>query len=474
MAASIGNWLFGPDRSIGFGLENLGFLTLARPRIVAVIVVALTMFCLAQLPRAAVDGDLLRVYAHSGPEYDAYRELADTFGTFENDIYLLVRSPTLTNPNTIEAIREMALSVTLSDYLSGSMSAFTLRKPGSDGGTLPVVPEGMRSPEEVEAALTDLQQNDPLMRNLINPDLSGVVIILFPNQQITSEQGTKPMIDDLRSTLELFASEDIQVELTGPPIWTAEMLGATVDDQIKFTIYGFSLGALVAFLSLRSFWGALLVSATPFVAVFWVMGLVLALFGSFTFLTVIVTTIILVITFAESLFFIFNWLAFWRDGEDPRAAINKTIRVIGPATALTMLTTLVAFASLSLTPGQGLPHQLRVHDDLPAAAAEGSDPARAEITETAQSCGAGADSIRVVPGVAVWPSPGVGSDRRHHRDVRPLRPDRTAVLDRRLHDARLPGAGGRGEHRQRSGRRGADLYQRAAQGGHPQHRGSGL
>ncbi len=351
---AIGNWLFGHDRSIGFGLEKLGHLTLRYPAALAVFVVAVTAFCFWQLPKASVDGDLLRVYAHSGPDYDAYRELADTFGTFENDIYVLVRSPNLTDPQTIEDIRSMALGLTLSDYLSGSMSAFTLRKPGPDGGTLPVVPEGMTSPEEVRAALTDLSQNDPLMRNLINPDLSGVVIILFPNQQLVNEVGTKPMIEDLRSTLSLYASENLQIELTGPPIWTAEMLGATVDDQIKFTIYAFSLGALIAFLSLRSFWGALIVSATPFLAVFWIMGLIIALFGSFTFLTIIVTTIILVIAFAESLFFVFNWLAYWRDGMDPYEAVDETVRVIGPASALTMLTTLVSFASLSLTAGQGI------------------------------------------------------------------------------------------------------------------------
>jgi predicted RND superfamily exporter protein len=354
LVRAVWNWAVGHDRSIGFGLEKLGLFTLRFPRILAVFVIAVTAFCLWQLPRASVDGDLLRVYAHSGPDYDAYRELADTFGTFENDIYVLVRSPNLTSPQTIEEIREMALGLTLSDYLSGSMSAFTLRKPGPNGGTLPVVPEGMTTPEEVQAALVDLQQNDPLMRNLINPDLTGVVIILFPNQPLVNERGTKAMIDDLQSSLGLYASENIQVELTGPPIWTAEMLNATVDDQIKFTIYGFSLGALIAFLSLRSFWGALIVSATPFLAVFWIMGLIIALFGSFTFLTIIVTTIILVIAFAESLFFVFNWLAYWRDGMDPYKAVDETVKVIGPASALTMLTTLVSFASLSLTAGQGI------------------------------------------------------------------------------------------------------------------------
>lgn len=348
------NWAFGHDRSIGFGLETLGHITLKHPRIITAFVLLMSVFCIVQMPRASVDGDMLRVFAHSGEEYDHYEHLADTFGTFENDIYLLVNSPSLTNPETIETIRAMALDISNSEYISGTMSAFTLRVPGPDGTTLPAVPEGMQTPEEVSKALTDLYNNDPMMKNLINPDLSGVVIIVFPNPEMTKGGGTRAMINDLRSLVADYESDQVQVELTGPPIWTSEMLNAAVDDQITFTVYGFVLGALIALFSLRSFWGAVLVAATPFIAVIWVMGSIIALFGSFSFLTIIVTTIVLVIAFAESLFFIFNWLAYWREGMDPYKAVDETVRVVGPASALTMLTTLVSFASLSLTAGQGI------------------------------------------------------------------------------------------------------------------------
>lgn len=347
-------WAFGHNRSIGFGLENLGKLTLRFPRIVAVLVLLVSIFCAFQIPRASVDGDMLRVFAHSGAEYDAYDRLSKTFGTFENDIYLLVSSPDITNPETIETIRAMALDLTNNEYITGTMSAFTLRTPGPDGTTLPAVPEGMTTNEEVRTALSALQQNDPMMRNLINPDLSGVVIIAFPNPEMTKGQGTKDMIASLRETVSFWENDQVQVELTGPPIWTSEMLNAAIGDQIKFTVYGFALGSIIALLSLRSFWGAIVVAATPFVAVMWVMGIVIFSFGSFSFLTIIVTTIVLVIAFAESLFFIFNWLAYWREGMDPYKAVDETVRVVGPASALTMLTTLVSFASLSLTAGQGV------------------------------------------------------------------------------------------------------------------------
>ncbi len=342
------------DRSIGFGLEHLGYVTIRFPRIMAVIVLAITIVAAFQIPKSNVDGNLLRVYADSGEEYTAYRNLAETFGTFEQDVYLLVSSPRMTDPGVLERIREMALDLSLNEYAAGTLSPFALRKPDGQGGTEPAVPEGLTDPIAIAAALSDLQQNDPMMRNLINPDLSGVVMILFPDPELTKGPGQKAMIESLKEMIAPYRSEDIEIELTGPPIWTSEMLQAAIDDQIKFTVYGFCLGALLAFISLRSLWAALIVSATPFVAVVWTMGAILLLFGSFSFLTVIVTTLVLVIAFAESLFFMFNWQAYWREGLTPTRAVDATVRHMGAASGLTMLTTLISFASLSLTPGKGI------------------------------------------------------------------------------------------------------------------------
>jgi predicted RND superfamily exporter protein len=341
------------DRTIGFGLERLGYLTLRQPKAMWLVVVALTVLCVSQIPRASVDGDLLRVYADSGEQYETYRSLAETFGTFENDIYMLVSSDRMTDPVVLERMRELALELSLDEYAAGTLSPFTLRRPDGQGGTEPAVPEGLTDPIAIAAAMSDLQQNDPMMRNLINPDLSGVVMILFPDPALTRDGGTANMVDGLRQLVSAYEGEDLEIELTGPPIWTAEMLGAAVDDQIKFTIWGFALGALIALFALRSFWAAMLVAATPAIAVAWTMGMVLLLFGSFSFLTIIVTTLVLVICFAESLFFIFNWLAYWRAGMDPDKAIGQTLSHVGPASSLSQLTTLVAFASLGFAPGQG-------------------------------------------------------------------------------------------------------------------------
>lgn len=352
-AQRLGSWLL-YGRSIGFGLEYLGKLTLRFPKIMAILVLAMTLLAVWQVPRANVDGDMLRVFAESGPEYDTYERLANTFGTFEDDIYLLVTSPRLTDPEMLERLRTLAFDLELNEFAVGTLSPFSLRKPDGGGGSVPAVPEGMETAEEVAAAMNDLQQNDPMMRNLINPDLSGVVMIMFPNPELTGGNGTTRMIASLRDLAAQYEDGDLHIELTGPPIWTSEMLTAAVDDQVTFTVYGFGVGALIALFALRSFWGALLVAATPFTAVLWAMGTVLLFFGSFSFLTIIVTTLVLIITFAESLFLIFNWLAYWRDGMSPREALAICIKRVTPAAALAMLTTFVAFASLALAPGKGI------------------------------------------------------------------------------------------------------------------------
>jgi uncharacterized protein len=110
-------------RTIGFGLERLGYLTLKYPRAMWLVVIALTALSATQIPRANLDGDLLRVYADSGKQYDTYKQLADTFGTFENDIYLLVTSPRMTDPGVLERMRELALELSLNDYAAGSRCA---------------------------------------------------------------------------------------------------------------------------------------------------------------------------------------------------------------------------------------------------------------------------------------------------------------------------------------------------------------
>lgn len=353
LASRLWGWLT-HNRSIGFGLERLGYLTLNHPRIMGAVVVLFSAFCFSQVPRANVDADLLRVYAHSGPEYDAYARMTEAFGTFENDIYLLVTSPDMTQPETLEKMRELSFDLELNDYAQGTMSPFSLRTPNPDGGSAPAVPEGLTDPAAVRTALADLQKNDPMMKNLIIGDLSGVVMIMFPDPQLSKGKGTQDMIASLKQLVADYESPDLHVELTGPPIWTSEMLNAAVDDQVRFTVYGFCLGALIALLSLRSLVGALIVAASPFIAVSWTMGMILFFFGSFSFLTIIVTTLVIVISFAESLFITFNWLAYWRDGMDPIKAVDATIKLVGPASALTMLVSLISFGSLALTSGQGI------------------------------------------------------------------------------------------------------------------------
>ena len=62
-------------------------------------------------------------YAVSDVEVNA----AFNLGTFENDIYLLVTSPRMTDPGVLERMRELALDLSLNEYAAGTLSPFALR-----------------------------------------------------------------------------------------------------------------------------------------------------------------------------------------------------------------------------------------------------------------------------------------------------------------------------------------------------------
>ena len=105
------------------------------------------------------------------------------------------------------------------------------------GGSVPAVPEGMAGSEQVAAALADLQQNDPMMRNLINPDLSGVVMIMFTNPDLVDEQGPAAMIASLRELEALVVLDRVKSGSDSlQPVYDHEYTGPRMaGDQVRKT-----------------------------------------------------------------------------------------------------------------------------------------------------------------------------------------------------------------------------------------------
>ncbi len=341
--------------SIGFGLERLGLLTLKYPVIVAIAVLSFTALCLSLISKTSMDGDVIRIYKNSGEYYDRYQNLSKTFGTFENDVYILVSTPKLTDPQIIERLRELSFDLELSSFAIGTLTPFSLRRPAdNDLGSVPAIPENMQNEDEVREKLSQLRKDDAIIRNLISADLSGIVMIIFPDQQLTRGNGEKEMLAEIADIASDYQSDNIKIEITGQPVWKSEMLEASINDQIKFSTIGFLIGAFISFISLRSFWGAILATLTPLISVIWVIGTVVMLFGSFTFLTNVVVTLVLVIAFAESMYFCFTWLRLWNGGMEPNKAISETVLRVIPAAALTAITTMVAFLSLTIAQGDGI------------------------------------------------------------------------------------------------------------------------
>ncbi|MCS6760920.1 MAG: hypothetical protein MO846_02130 [Candidatus Devosia symbiotica] len=95
----------------------------------------------------------------------------------------------MTQLETLERVRELAFDPELNEFAVGTMSPLTLRKSTANGG---LVPKGLTDFAQVAQALSDPQQNDPMMCNLITPDLTEMVLIMFPNQEMTKGVASRP------------------------------------------------------------------------------------------------------------------------------------------------------------------------------------------------------------------------------------------------------------------------------------------
>lgn len=340
--------------SIGFGLERIGFLCFDRPRMSAILLLAFTILCVFQFPKLNIDGEILRIFAGDNDIYNDYVNMRETFGTFEDDAFLIVQSDDITDPAQIERLRELNFDLELNEFAEGVLSPFALRKPIGDGITEPAISENMQTRAQVLEKLHNLRSSDPILHNLILNDFSGFIFIMFPQNEVLTEQGETAMIASLRDLVKPYRQDGFDILLTGPSFWKEEVLDATLSDQTVFVAAGVFLGFLTAFVVFRSFWGALLATLPPLISVVWVLGVVTLLFGSFTYLTNVLLALVLVISFAESLFFCLHWQRLVKEGQEAKQAIRQTLARVSPACALTSITTMIAFATLSWAGNQGI------------------------------------------------------------------------------------------------------------------------
>ena len=201
-------------RSLVFslGLERLGWLGLARPWLVGLLVLIVTAFAATGLTKLKVDDSLSELFRTHSEEFRQYEEIDRRFPSSEYDVLVVVEGADLLKRKQLEAVSRVATELQLADGVSGIVSMLSARrKPDATGYAAPVVPDDLPEGEAYEEVIRELRSNEVVDGKFLSKDGQLAMIVLSLDRAVVAEKSAKAVIGaiteavgkELEDTLEI-------------------------------------------------------------------------------------------------------------------------------------------------------------------------------------------------------------------------------------------------------------------------------
>jgi predicted RND superfamily exporter protein len=157
----------------------------------------------------------------------------------------------------------------------------------------------------------------------------------------------RKVVGEIRETMDQdLAGSDLKSELSGVPVMQLEIRNAVERDRILYNAIGFFAGCAIAILFFRRVSFMIIAAAPPLIAILLALGT----FGWFNFrlnmFLNVMTPLIMVISFADSMQLTFAARDRLIAGEDKYTAFRNVLAIVGPACVLTHATAGLSFIAL--------------------------------------------------------------------------------------------------------------------------------
>ncbi|MGE0499310.1 MAG: RND family transporter [Rhizobiaceae bacterium] len=305
------------------------------------------LVCAAGLLSLRFDDDVVRTLRSSSVHYtDLIQYQADT-GRDPNDTLVLVEAGSRIDAELLERARSLHVELALTEGVAGVFSAFSLREIGSlTGDTPPLVPDDLAGVDI--AALLDRVRAHPLsLGRAVSADQTTMLLVLAADRQVAPRQ----RLAAVESTVAALEGPGLEITVIGLEKTRIELADALKRDQILLNGGGTLLSFLVALFFFRSLRYAAIAFAPGLVALLWLLGGAGLVGMPIGIVSSIVPLLVLMLSFTDSMHLVYALRAGLHDGLGRSAAISRSLRLVGPACALTSVTTALAFLTLSSSYG---------------------------------------------------------------------------------------------------------------------------
>ena len=334
-----------------FGLERLGLICLKAPKLSLILLAAITAVALYGMAMVDYDDDLRNLLRSDREVPRTYDRFLKRFPALENQVFLVVEGDTLIDKARLEAVRSLHLDLQFVDGVTGVLSIFTARHaPDKSGNLRPVLPDQLPDGDALRKLVDDARDHPLLADKMLSKDGSTTLLVVNLEANLREFGQFQTFFSELDKVVEeVMGGTGLTVTPTGEPSIRFEILTIIRNDMRVLNLVGALIAVLVCALFFRRPVLIFLASFAPMVGVMWTIGGFGLLGQKITAMSNILPTLVLVIGFSDALHMVFSIRRLMQEGKSPREAAETSIREVGPACAMTSITTMIALGSLAFS-----------------------------------------------------------------------------------------------------------------------------
>jgi hypothetical protein len=337
--------------NLAFGLERIGLISLRAPIVSAIILVLLCIGATFGVERLKVDDSLSQLFRSETREFRQYEEVTRRFPSTEFDVLVVVEGKNLMARESIEKLRDVVTDLQLVDSVRGLISLFSARQPPEEGKLpAPVFPEELPTGAAYDALVKRVLSNEIIRGKLLSEDGTLALIVMALDPAIVGGRGLNKTVDEIRKTInDDLGDTGLTVQLSGVPVMQLEIRNAVERDRLLYNTIGFAAGCLIAIAFFRRVSFMIIAAAPPLIAILLSLGALGWLNFSLNMFLNVMTPLIMVISFSDSMQLTFAARDRLIAGMDKYQAFREAVLVVGPACVLTHGTAGISFIALQFS-----------------------------------------------------------------------------------------------------------------------------
>jgi len=335
-------------RSLTFGLERIGLLSLRYPILMAILVGAVTVAAGFGYSQIKVDDSLSELFRTDTQEFRDYETISERFPSSEYDVLIVVSGPELLDRQNVEALRELVINLQWVEGMDGQVSLFSAREPPEAGKIPgPVFPADLPEGEEYRQLIDKVRSNEIINGKLLSEDGTLTLILLALDRKVVAAQGLGFVVQQIHDTAKEYLKDTgLQMQLSGAPVMQLEIRNAVERDRFKYNVLGFLFGAIIAYAFFRRFSLMVIAALPPVIAIVWSLGTFGWLGFKLNLFLNVMIPLIMVLGFSDSMQLTVAMRNRLVDGDRRIKAARYSTLVVGPACVLSSATAFFSFVAL--------------------------------------------------------------------------------------------------------------------------------